>query len=159
MPIFGNNQDVTPSNQTRPSNSQSPPAVNIIAPEAKVEGTIRTASDLRVSGYVKGTVHVDGCCHVSPEGYIEGSVFSVNARIAGHISGELQATERVFLASSAKMDGTIRSARLIVEEGASFNGESRMGERSQIVSRRDDAPDVPAMPVEPAEQLEVLSND
>ena len=159
MAIFNTSQDTTATNSTKHSGSSSPPSVNILAPGAYIEGTINTESDLRVSGHVKGIVHVNGCCNVSPEGRMEGQITTVNARIGGHVIGELKATERVFLASTAVVEGNIRSARLIVEEGATFNGKSQMGESVQIVPAGAESDGETTDGVDQPRQLEMLNEE
>ena len=159
MALFGNNQGSPPPKSDGQLGAKFAPTVNIIAPGAIVEGTIRTESDLRVSGHVKGTLHVDGCCNVSSEGCIEGSMFAVKAQIAGSVKGELEATERVLLASSAFMEGTIRSARLIIEEGAVFNGESHMGNDLSSTPAHNSTTSEQVASAEIPQQLNVLDDD
>ena len=82
---------------------------------------------------------------VAPEGIVEGEVTASNANIAGTVLGDLIIGERLLLGSSAKVEGTIKTGRLIVEEGATFNGECQMGQPGQIrkkasVGRKDPLP-------------------
>ena len=109
-----------------------PSQVNIIAEGTVFEGTLQADSDVRVSGRIIGKLEVKGRAVVAPEGAVEGEVTASNANIAGAVHGDLIVAERLLLGSSARVEGTIKTGRLIVEEGATFNGECQMGQTGQI---------------------------
>jgi cytoskeletal protein CcmA (bactofilin family) len=51
--------------------------------------------------------------------------------VAGHVSGEIVAHERLELQSTARLRCTISTPRLVLNEGAQFDGECKMpGERA-----------------------------
>ena len=110
----------------------TPNQVNIIAEGTVFEGTLKADSDVSVSGRIIGKLEVTGRAVVAPEGTVEGEVTASNANIAGTVQGDLIIGERLLLGSSARVDGTIKTGRLIVEEGAMFNGECQMGQTGQI---------------------------
>ena len=128
--------------RTRPLHGSSAAQVTIIATNTTVEGSIQTASDLRISGHVKGNLDIKGRCVISEEGSIEGEVFAGSATIAGNVTGDLVVTESLCLSSSANVSGSIKTGRLIVEEGAIFNGECQTGKRGQVNSKLLVVPDV-----------------
>jgi cytoskeletal protein CcmA (bactofilin family) len=106
----------------------SPPSqINLIARGTTLEGTISTQDDIRVSGRLKGTLRVEGKAIIAQEGQVEGDVHAVDADIAGLVQGEITIKERLVLKSTARIEGTIRTTRLIVEEGAVIDGTCRMG--------------------------------
>lgn len=111
-------------NDTPPS---PPSQINLIAAGTTLEGTISTKDDIRVSGQLKGTLRVEGKAIIAQEGHVEGDVHAVDADIAGLVKGELTIKERLVLKSTARIEGTIRTTRLIVEEGAVIDGTCRMG--------------------------------
>jgi cytoskeletal protein CcmA (bactofilin family) len=106
----------------------NPVQINMIGSGTEVEGTIRAKDDIRVSGKIKGSLHVEGKAIIAPDGIIEGDLRAVDADVAGTIEGEVAIKARLILKSSAKVNGTVRTARLIVEEGASFDGQCVMGQ-------------------------------
>ena len=110
----------------------TPNQVNIIAEGTVFEGTLKADSDVSVSGRIIGKLEVTGRAVVAPEGTVEGEVTASNANIAGTVLGDLIIGERLLLGSSARVEGTIKTGRLIVEEGATFNGECQMGQTGQI---------------------------
>jgi cytoskeletal protein CcmA (bactofilin family) len=126
MGIFGNSQtdDTSSSMATQTSNVQD--QVNLVGEGTVFEGTVRAESDVRASGRIIGTLEVQGKTMIAEEGSVEGEIITTNAEIAGQVQGEIRVEERLVLKSSARVDGTIETDRLVVEEGAQFTGECEM---------------------------------
>lgn len=112
------------------SNAAAPNQINMIGEGATLDGTLKAEGDVRISGRVIGTVEISGKVIVAQEGVIEGEVRATSLDVAGRIEGDVDVEERVVLKSSAHVEGNIRTGRLVVEEGADFNGECRMGSRT-----------------------------
>lgn len=131
MAIFKN----APENGANPNASMStksgapaaPGQVNIIGQGTVIEGGLKAKSDVRISGKVIGNVNVEGKTVVTPEGTVEGEVRSAHADIAGKIDGELFVSERLVLKNSAVVEGDIHTAKLVIEDGATFTGTCDMG--------------------------------
>ena len=49
------------------------------------------------------------------------------ALIMGKIKGELSVAGVLHLTATARIEGTIRAQQMVVEEGASYNGECHIG--------------------------------
>ncbi len=109
------------------SDAPAPGQVNIIGQGTVIEGGLQATSDVRVSGKVIGTVQVDGKTVITPEGSVEGEVRSSHADIAGRVEGEVFVAERLVLKSSAVVEGNIHTAKLVIEDGATFSGTCDMG--------------------------------
>ncbi len=107
--------------------TQAAPQANMVTPGSEFEGTLRTDDNIRVGGKVKGSLHAGGKVIVAPEGRVEGDVHADVADVAGHVKGDLRIKTRLLLTSTARVEGTITTGRLIVEEGAEFDGECTMG--------------------------------
>ena len=147
MAIFGTSKD-SEQPMAKQVNTGTPSQVNIIAEGTLFEGTMQADSDVRVSGRIVGKLKVKGRAVVAPEGVIEGEVVATNATIAGTVKGDLIVTERLMLATSAHVEGSIKTGRLIVEEGAVFNGECQMGQPGQL-RKKPSAPQGAALPRRP----------
>jgi len=164
MGFFGNSQtdDASSSmaNQTRTQDQ-----VNLVGEGTVFEGTVRAESDVRASGRIVGTLEVDGKTMVAEEGEVEGEIIATNVEVAGQVQGEIHVDERLVLKSTARVDGTIETDRLVVEEGAEFTGECEMGttlsdsevpsggegwDRDSVRSERSET-DEPGSPEEAAE--------
>lgn len=117
--------------------------INMIGEGTVFDGTLTSESDVRISGRVDGTLEVKGKVIVAQEGSVEGEIRAASLDVAGRVNGEIDVEERVVLKSSAVIEGNIQTARLVVEEGAEFNGTCRMGKRSvksdSIVRKAEEA--------------------
>jgi len=110
------------------SGAPAPPGqVNIIGQGTVIEGGLQANSDVRISGKVIGNVNVEGKTVITPEGVVEGEIRSSHADIAGRIEGELFVQERLVLKDSAVVNGDIHTAKLVIEDGATFTGTCDMG--------------------------------
>lgn len=110
--------------------------VNLVGEGTVLEGTLRAENDVRTSGRIVGTLRVEGKAMIAEGGTVEGEIYATNADIAGHVEGELHVEERLVLKSSAQVDGSIETDRLVVEEGAKFTGDCQMDGSVSL----DDAP-------------------
>ena len=143
MALFRNDSDAaSPSapvaKQQRPSVSANPADQhNIIGQSTTVEGTLRSSGNVNISGTVNGNVEVEGRTMVMPGGVVEGEVASTTAEIGGTVNGRVLVRERLVLKASAVIEGDIRTAKLVIEDGATFNGKCEMG--STAAPRREAA--------------------
>ena len=113
--------------------TNEPPKVNIIDKGTTIEGTISAACDIRVGGTVNGTLKGTTRVVVTSEAMVEGDLHAAEAIIAGTVKGKVVVKERLTLKGSARTEGSIVTARLIVEEGAIFNGECIMNSPGRSV--------------------------
>lgn len=129
MAIFGNKKDKSSnSSMATQGNRQNQSQFNIVGEGTVFEGTLRAESNVNVSGRVVGKLIVNGRAVISQNGRVEGELRATNAAIGGTIEGEVYVEERLELESTAHVDGSIQTDRLIVEEGAVFTGTCKMGD-------------------------------
>lgn len=92
-----------------------------------ISGDVLTEGDIRIDGRVTGNVTSRGKTVVGATGVIEGNIICQNAHIDGRINGTIEVMEILFLSKTAVVNGDIRIKKLVVEEGARFNGKCMMG--------------------------------
>jgi cytoskeletal protein CcmA (bactofilin family) len=102
-------------------------SINLIGAGTSIEGEVNSNGDIRVDGSITGGVHSKAKVVVGSTGLVEGNVTCQNADISGTVKGNITVTETLFLKSSAKIEGDIYTAKLVVEVGASFTGNCNMG--------------------------------
>ncbi|MFI5170863.1 MAG: polymer-forming cytoskeletal protein [Chitinophagales bacterium] len=115
---------------TKNSTTQSTPnsfISNRINLGTVVEGTLESDSDLRIEGTIKGTLRTKAKVAVGPTGLIEGDVHCKTADIEGSITGDIEVTEVLTLKASAVVEGNIYTAKIVIENGAHFDGICNMG--------------------------------
>ncbi len=89
---------------------------------------------LRVDGQLVGSVSSEtGTLIVGSNGQVDANVSVASAVVNGVVNGDIIATERVQLGRTARVVGNIQAPRMIIEDGAIFEGMcSMMGARKAI---------------------------
>jgi cytoskeletal protein CcmA (bactofilin family) len=101
-------------------------AMTFISDGTNIFGDIKVEHDLRVEGYLKGTVEVGGMLVLGPTGKIEGQVQARSATIAGQILGNLKGLDKIVLESKSTLVGDLQTRELVINEGAIFQGNCSM---------------------------------
>lgn len=127
MGLFNKTSNETDSSSMATQQSPSQDQINLVGEGTVFEGTVQAESDVRASGKIVGTLRVEGKAMIAEAGSVDGEVIATNADIAGRVQGEIEVEERLVLKSTAQIEGTIETDRLVVEEGAEFTGECTMG--------------------------------
>jgi len=122
--MFKNNTD---SKMSKNANSNSPERLNRIVEGTTIEGSISSESNIRIDGFVKGTISTKGRLVVGVTGSIDGDVICQNAEIEGKVNGSMKIGELLSLKSTAKIEGDITTGKLSVEPGAIFAVTCSMG--------------------------------
>jgi len=92
-----------------------------------LNGDITTEGDIRIDGKVNGSVTSKSKAVVGSTGVIEGDIYCQNAYIDGRVNGNIEVSELLILSKTAYVSGDIKIKKLVVEEGAKFNGRCSMG--------------------------------
>ncbi|MFM7195167.1 MAG: polymer-forming cytoskeletal protein [Bacteroidota bacterium] len=92
-----------------------------------VEGNIETGGNIRIEGKVNGFVRSKAKVALGPVSAVEGNITAQNADIEGDVHGKIEVADLLTLKSTAVINGDIQTGKLVVEPGASFNGNCSMG--------------------------------
>lgn len=106
--------------------SQATTTFSVIGTGTVINGNIKTEGSIRVDGKIVGNVVTQADAAVGLSGVVEGSVDARNITIAGKVLGTLTAAQKLVLESRSVIRGDLRTARLVVDEGAVFDGRSTM---------------------------------
>ena len=109
-----------------------------------IEGTLELDGEVKLEGQIKGKVTGTGVVTVGEQANLQADVFAPVVIVHGVVRGEMHATDRLELHRTAKVKGSIRAARVRIDEGAIFEGECRMAPKEAA----------PAMKVEAAKPAE-----
>lgn len=122
-------------------------STSIISSGTSIKGDIETQGSLRLDGNVFGNCITKLRLVLGHTSIIEGNVVAKDAEISGSIKGIVKIEEMLTLKSSSKILGDIFTTKLIVEEGAQFDGKCTMGNSqkktdSKIVTSKEAAPTI-----------------
>jgi cytoskeletal protein CcmA (bactofilin family) len=94
-----------------------------IGKAVKIVGQIHSKEDLYVDGDVEGTVEApDHKLTIGPNGTVHATVKAREVVVLGSIQGNVESAERIEIRKEAKLIGDIRTARIVIEDGAFFKG-------------------------------------
>jgi len=91
-------------------------------------GELRFRDTLRVDGRVKGKIVSDNTLIVGEAGQVDAEIDCRVVSIRGRVSGTVRGRQRIELLSGCRVLATLVSPKLVVEDGAFFQGDCRMGE-------------------------------
>jgi cytoskeletal protein CcmA (bactofilin family) len=102
-------------------------ASTIIAKNALLEGNLETIGNLRIEGRLVGNINCKAKVAMGDSSLVEGNIVSQNAEIAGRVKGLLEISGLLILKPTAIIDGDIVAGKIMLETGAVFNGNCKMG--------------------------------
>ncbi|MDQ6663550.1 MAG: polymer-forming cytoskeletal protein [Acidobacteriota bacterium] len=89
----------------------------------KINGQIFSKEDLYVDGDVEGTIEaLEHKLTIGPNGKIQAAVRAREVVILGQVKGNVEAQDRIDIRKDARLVGDIKTARIIIEDGAYFKG-------------------------------------
>ncbi|KAA3611258.1 MAG: polymer-forming cytoskeletal protein [Calditrichaeota bacterium] len=101
--------------------------LNFIGKGTHIEGNIKTESSIHVAGTIKGKLICKHTVTVSENGQVEGDIEAVNAVIGGRVKGKVNVNEKIVLEPKSSLVGELKAKKLIIDEGAVFDGTADMG--------------------------------
>ncbi|OPY01273.1 MAG: Polymer-forming cytoskeletal [Syntrophorhabdus sp. PtaB.Bin184] len=130
----------------------------LIGQDSIVRGEIISKGVVRLDGTLEGSIQADYLI-LGRSGSVKGDMAAREIVIDGTVEGDLQAEELVEINPDGAVEGNIRTAKLIITEGAFFSGTSFM-ERSRKVEKQQEEeagePDEPSREEEPSEEKKTL---
>jgi cytoskeletal protein CcmA (bactofilin family) len=118
-------KEPTPMSSTpfKSPESESSRNAATIGKAVKIIGQIFSKEDLYVDGDVEGTIECqDNKLTVGPNGKLQAAVRAREVIVLGQIKGNVESTDRIDIRKDARLVGDIKTARIVIEDGAYFKG-------------------------------------
>ena len=94
-----------------------------IGKAVKVVGQIYSKEDLFVDGDLEGTVEaLEHKLTIGTNGKVQGDVRAREVAVLGSLQGDVEVTDKIEIRKDAKLVGNIKTARILIEDGAYFKG-------------------------------------
>jgi len=117
----------TSTEQSSGSSSEKamgPRSCSYVGPKMQIKGEVIVDESLNIDGKVEGTIKSnDKQLAVGKNGHVMAEVEATTIEARGTIEGDLRSNDVVHLYSTAVVRGTIHCERLIVDDGAKFDGQ------------------------------------
>ena len=101
-------------------------AETVLSNQIKLEGRLRSTSNIRFDGEMLGDLSTEGDLSVGEQGDVKGNVTGRNVVVGGTIQGTVSAAGRLEILTTGKVFGDITVASLIIDEGGVLRGKSAM---------------------------------
>ena len=94
-----------------------------IGKSVEIKGQIVSREDLTVDGVVEGTIELaEHKITIGPNGRLKAGIKAREILVFGTVNGDVEATDKIEIRKEAKLIGDIRTARIVIEDGAYFKG-------------------------------------
>jgi cytoskeletal protein CcmA (bactofilin family) len=108
---------------------------SVIGPTLTFKGEISADEDLVIEGTIEGTIaHHTHSLTIGKSGRVRADIHARVISVEGTMEGDLHGDEAVILRASARVTGNVFAARVVIEDGAVFNGSVTMGDERAVAS-------------------------
>jgi len=96
--------------------------------DASMQGTLsfKDPVNLRINSKFDGNLDTKGNLTIGQNAEVNAHIIGDNIIISGRVKGDILARHKLVLHSSAQLEGKIKTIKLIIQEGARFEGECQM---------------------------------
>jgi cytoskeletal protein CcmA (bactofilin family) len=99
---------------------------DILSSDVEIKGSIKFQKELLIDGKVEGEINSDGVLTIGENADIRGEIKTKSITVYGKVQGNITVGERCELKSRCTLQGDLKAARLVIEEGATFIGKSEV---------------------------------
>jgi len=99
---------------------------DILSSDVEIKGSIKFQKELLIDGKVEGEINSDGVLTIGENADIRGEIKTKSITVFGKVQGNITVAERCELKSKCTLQGDLKAARLVIEEGATFIGKSEV---------------------------------
>jgi cytoskeletal protein CcmA (bactofilin family) len=111
-----------------PPSSPSPGGLTAFIDQgSEFEGKLSFKDTVRIDGRFRGEISSENTLIVGESGEIEATIYSRVVAISGTVIGNVNAESKVVVHKTGRIEGNVATKSLVVEEGATIEGEIRMG--------------------------------
>jgi cytoskeletal protein CcmA (bactofilin family) len=98
----------------------------LIGEHTTFEGTLKTEGSVRLLGAIQGEIESKSAIIVEEKARVTARLTAQQVSVAGQVDGQIYCEGRVEIRPTGRVTGEINAGALIVQEGAYFDGSSRM---------------------------------
>jgi cytoskeletal protein CcmA (bactofilin family) len=121
----------------------------IISSGTLFEGTLSSKEGIRIEGIVRGRIDCDASLVIGTTGKVDAEIVAESLLIAGEVTGStITAKKHLEITASGKVYGDISTAKILIGQGAVFEGKCQMISQSDVSDPSDPIP-LPAPPGTP----------
>ena len=114
-----------------PLKSSTTEVPTVIGKDAVIKGELTSENDMLIEGRVEGKIRGAHRVVIGESGNVQAQVYASIVSIHGEVHGDCEASKKVEITATGKVFGNISAETIVVVEGATFRGSSKMTKPSQ----------------------------
>jgi len=95
----------------------------MIGADAKIDGPVRLNEGIIIYGRIHGDVETKGPVRVAQNAVVDGNISGSDIRVGGTVLGNIHSNGQVVLGKQCVLKGDIVYRKLLIEDGAQFEGK------------------------------------
>ncbi len=99
---------------------------NVLNADVELQGTLRFSGELSFDGKLDGDINSEGSLTLGDKAVVRGNINANSVVVRGKINGNITAREKIDIKAGTELFGDISAARLTIEEGVTFVGQSNI---------------------------------
>jgi cytoskeletal protein CcmA (bactofilin family) len=122
---------------------------NVLNSDVELKGTLRFSGELTFDGKLDGDIQSEGTLNLGDNAVVKGNITANAVIVRGKVNGNVTAKEKIDIKTKTELFGDIRAARLVMEEGVTFVGQTEVNPNkvSPIAPRAGEPAKPPPPPV------------
>lgn len=97
-------------------------AGTVIGEGLDIEGEVTSDEEVVVQGNLRGKLSSTDAVSIGPRSVVQADISGQSVSIAGQVTGDVSAPERVDIQAGGRLVGDVKAARFTIADGASFKG-------------------------------------
>jgi cytoskeletal protein CcmA (bactofilin family) len=111
-----------------------------LGPDAEVTGKLSFATPTRIEGKLKGELRATDLLVIGAQAVVQANVQAEKLVVLGEVRGQVQGASRIEICAGGRLYGDIETKCLVVQEGATFEGRSKMGQELGVATPLSERP-------------------
>jgi cytoskeletal protein CcmA (bactofilin family) len=99
---------------------------NVLNSDVDLKGTLRFNGEMTFDGKIEGDILSEGSLALGDNAVVKGNISVNSVVVRGKITGNVTAKEKIDIKSRTELFGNIKAARLAMEEGVTFVGQTEV---------------------------------
>jgi len=98
----------------------------VLGTSTKLFGKLTFTEALKIDGYFEGEIESTGVLFVEEGAHVVADIKAYTVVIAGHVEGNVIAKEKIEMLETCKLVGNVKTRKLRISDGVSFEGKCEM---------------------------------
>ena len=113
--------------------SEQSPVRSKLGKDTVLKGIMKFDHSVRIQGKFEGSIESSGFLFIDEGAVVRAEIKANSIIIGGVVYGNIEASEKVEMLSTGKIYGNVRTAKLKIADGVTFEGKCEMIKRSDRI--------------------------